>query len=126
MLSGPKPEDLSWPPTQGSTLGALWQDFQNDPLGKWLITTYWDRMRIGAGLVDVVLGVGLIGGTGGTGVIPGVGLIAVGLDQIVTGGYNILNPKGSSISVFEYGGYSGAMALATARRRPSGCLRRLR
>ena len=61
--------------------------------------------RIGFGTFDVVLGVSMI--WTGAGTVPGVGLIAVGLDQIATGSMNIRYGRvGQGFSIIEFGAYS--------------------
>ena len=47
-------------------------------------------------------------GTCGGAVIPGVALMAIGIDQILTGASNIANPGVQSMSVFQFAGYSVA------------------
>jgi hypothetical protein len=77
---------------------------------QWVIQNWDNLQRIGVGLLDVAGGITLTLDSCGLGIIPGVGLMVVGLDQIVTGVAN----WGSEIkapSVFEYLGYSGAKTL---------------
>jgi hypothetical protein len=117
--SSPPPVPTTWTPLdwgQGpvnkppmSTWEALKQDFRNDPGIKWLYNNFSDVARIGFGAIDVGLGVLMTGGTGGLGIVPGAGLMAVGLDQIITGVQNIR--YGRAPSVLEYGGYSAARGL---------------
>lgn len=66
-------------------------------------------LQIGFGVFDVVAGIGIIGGSCGAGVVPGVGLIAIGLDQIITGVGN-WGADSKTPSVFEYGGQQAALA----------------
>jgi hypothetical protein len=50
----------------------------------------------------------------GTSVIPGVALMGVGVDEILTGVYNVSNPNVQSMSVLGYGFYSGAQGLGAS------------
>ena len=59
----------------------------------WLRTNAGDLGRIAFGFVDVGYGVGLMVGGGPVGVVIGFGLTAVGLDQIITGVWNIRKGK---------------------------------
>jgi hypothetical protein len=96
---------------------AFWEDtkvgIQNDPVFQWLYQNGGNLLRIGFGVLDVIGGLTTIGGTCGFGILPGVGLMAVGIDQIITGVSN----WGSEIqapSVFEYLGYTGAKGLGVS------------
>jgi hypothetical protein len=79
------------------------------PSGNWLERNGEELLRIGFGVFDVVAGLGIIGGSYGAGVVPGVGLIAIGLDQIITGVAN-WGDGTKTPSVFEYGGQQAALA----------------
>jgi hypothetical protein len=79
------------------------------PAGNWLERNGDELLRIGFGVFDVVAGFAIIGGSYGAGVVPGVGLIALGLDQIITGLAN-WGDGTKTPSVFEYGGQQAALA----------------
>ncbi len=78
--------------------------------GTWQYENGADVLRIGGGLIDVGLGIGTIVGSWGWATIPGVGLMAVGIDQILTGYYNISRGVRAP-SFFEYGGYWAAQGV---------------
>jgi hypothetical protein len=113
-LSPPQTEDLSWPAKPlpsawwpGFWGPVLWQGFQNDPYAGSVV-------QIGFGALDFIGGLVMLAGTGGGAVIPGVGLMAVGVDQILTGASNLINPGQPSMSVFQYGGYQAALGLGAS------------
>ncbi len=64
--------------------------------------------------MDVVSGAAMALGTGGGAAIPGVGLIGLGVDQILTGAYNISSPTQQSMSAFSCGGYQAALGLGAS------------
>jgi hypothetical protein len=108
----PPAVNLSWGANfQGTTTwDQLSADFWNDPGVQWLSANGGNLMQIGGGVADFLIGLGMTLGSCGGAVIPGVGLMAVGIDQILTGGYNMANPNSPSMSVFQYLGYSGAQS----------------
>jgi len=71
----------------------------------WTWNNGQDVARIGFGTFDVILGGSMI--WTGAGTLPGIGLIAIGLDQIATGSMNIRYGRvGQGFSVLEFGVYS--------------------
>jgi hypothetical protein len=115
---------LDWPVAGGSALSlwgsATWEALVlNNPLVDnavvaWLTDNIHNVLRIAYGAQIVSSGVALSLFSCGAAVLPGVGLIAVGLDQIVTGAYNIASPEGQSMSPIEYGGYQAALGLGAS------------
>ncbi len=120
--------DLSWGPNArpaSSVEDQLSADFWRDP-GVQLVNSglQWLGARLG-GILQIVGGsIAFVGGfgiafpggvvSGGTSVIPGVALMGVGVDEILTGVYNVSNPNVQSMSVLGYGFYSGAQALGAS------------
>ena len=100
-------KDLVWPLPDVTTWDMLAEDFNRDPTVQWVAQNGGDLLRIVGGAVDVALGVATMFGTFGLGALPGVGMIAIGIDQIITGELNIATGTRSQ-SAFEYGGYSAA------------------
>jgi uncharacterized repeat protein (TIGR01451 family) len=109
-------EDIGWGAgLQDKPLPAalLWEDLTTDPGMRAVAARAGDVLRIVGGVVDVVSGAIITLTSCGLGIIPGVGLMAVGVDQILTGATNLASGK-ESMSVFEFGGYSGALALGAS------------
>ena len=70
----------------------------------WTWNNGQDVARIGFGTFDVILGGSMI--WTGAGTLPGIGLIAIGLDQIATGSMNIRYGRvGQGFSILEFGVY---------------------
>jgi len=71
----------------------------------WTWNNVQDVARIGFGTFDVILGGSMI--WTGAGTLPGIGLIALGLDQIATGSMNLRYGRvGQGFSIIEFGVYS--------------------
>jgi len=120
--------DLSWGPNArpaSSVEDQLSADFWRDP-GVQLVNSglQWLGARLG-GILQIVGGsIAFVGGfgiafpggvvSGGTSVIPGVALMGVGVDEILTGVYNVSNPGVQQMSVLGYGFYSGAQGLGAS------------
>lgn len=119
----PKPDtvistDHSWPeepkPQPNGILYWLAQGFNTDPGMDWLRQNGGSALQIVGGAIDVGLGLGFTLGTAGLAVVPGVGLMAVGIDQIFTGVANIGSGQ-QGPSVFQYAGYTGAQGLGLSQ-----------
>jgi len=73
--------------------------------GDWTWNNGQDVARIGFGTFDVALGVSMV--WTGAGTLPGIGLIAIGLDQLATGAMNLRYGRiGQGFSIIEFGAYS--------------------
>ena len=71
----------------------------------WTWNNGQDVARIGFGVFDVGLGASMI--WTGAGTLPGIGLIAIGLDQLATGAINLRYGRiGQGFSIIEFGAYS--------------------
>jgi hypothetical protein len=108
--------DLSWganfrPETPWSRVG---EGFWANPAVQWITQNAGNVLQIGFGLATVIGGFVTLVGSGGGAVLPAVGLWTVGVDQILTGWYNIGSPV-QAMSVFEYGGYSLAQGAGASQ-----------
>ncbi|HEY7152991.1 MAG TPA: Hint domain-containing protein [Gemmataceae bacterium] len=102
-------EDLSWPGQHNS-----WDEtIERNEILQWLASNGGYVLQISFGLFDVVSGAVMTLGSCGGAVLPGVGLMAVGVDQIVTGATN-WNSGQSGQSVFEFLGSSAASGLGAS------------
>jgi hypothetical protein len=107
-------DDLSWGgPSQFVPLTltvALWQDFVNSPTGQWLGEHAGDLLRVVGGAVDFGVGFTMTLGSGGLAAFPGVGLMAIGIDQMFVGETAIAFGARPP-SIFESVGSFGATAV---------------
>jgi hypothetical protein len=88
--------DLSWPtPWKGQPTFTTWSvlraDLLGDPTVQRLAANGVEIARIAGGLFDLGAGAYMTVQTGGLAAVPGVALMGVGFDQIVTGSLNIYN-----------------------------------
>ena len=111
-------DNLSWGNTLPVPAASFWgdvkafwaaigEDIANDPAVQWVASNCGDLLRIAGGALEFGLGLATFVGTAGFGALPGVGLMALGIDQIITGVWNISSGV-QAPSVFEFGGYSAA------------------
>ncbi len=114
MGYGPEVFPLDWP-VRGSfdqNMAAVWAEIQMTSIGQ-LVSSYGGAsLQIAFGVLDVIGGAAMTLGTCGGAVVPGLGLMIVGVDQIIAGAYNISNP--GTQSAFEYLGAGVALGLGAS------------
>ncbi len=108
-------EDLSWPGASGTTTwDQLKADFLRDAGVQWLLANGGSVLQIGVGIADVIGGAVMTLGNGGGVVVPlGVGLMSVGVDQIIAGVANWGSSQPNP-SLYQYLGYSAASGLGAS------------
>ncbi len=114
-LFGPESVVRFWPSPGVSIIGnseLLWAAFEGNPIAQWVSTYGGAALQIAFGVLDVISGAAMTLGTCGGAVIPGLGLMAVGVDQIIAGAYNVSNP--GTPSFFQYWGSQTALALGAS------------
>jgi hypothetical protein len=98
------------PYTFATIMDSLSQDFLNSPEGQWIGEHAGDLLRVVGGAADFAIGFTMTLGSGGLAVLPGVGLMAIGIDQIFVGetaiAFGVRPP-----SIFESLGSFGATAV---------------
>ena len=107
-------DSLNWgapvPFVSMTYLEAFWQDFINSPEAHWLGEHAGDFLRVAGGAIDFGVGFTMTLGSGGLAAFPGVGLMAIGIDQIFVGetaiAFGVRPP-----SIFESLGSFGATGL---------------
>jgi hypothetical protein len=89
------------------------RDYVMDGL-HWGLHTGGNILQIVGGVIDVGVGVSITFASGGFGIIAGVGLIGIGIDQVIAGAYN-LSSTTHGPSVLEYTSERAAVGLGASQ-----------